>query len=742
LLQREAFIDEVAAAVRWLQATHYERDTLLERAEHVGAGDRWRELLDFAGRYGRALADMDAVDTTGMLVRAATVVASGDAYDHVIVDDHETATPLVAVLAGGLFARATSVVVAANPEAAFDSHGGGGPRHFEGLRAALDLELTERNRHPEPSTLVECSHPSLEGETVAGELLAAHKDGVAWGSMAVIARARGARFDMVLRALARHHIPAAAPTATTPRPVVRALADLLRWVTGDLDAFERVVTSPIAGLDAIELRRTRREAAEQGVDLDAHPRLAGLVELRERLRVMLPPAATPAGVAFAAWEQAIAPLLTSETDTDPASIEGISAFIAALDDAYDRDPGIGMTAALDEVERAGPRRAARRQHGQDAVTVITADEATSRAWDTVVVVGAVEGAFPAVRSHTRYFDRSLVEADRVPTVAERRAQSLADERRLFCEVVSTRATRRLVAVAAHQPGVLLSRLVEGWPTGDPDLRTPPSATPVLRARAASPPLVYPERSLRLSASQLDVYEDCPLRYAYQYAIGVRGDGTVASELGTLVHDVLRQFLDPAASHTRDAAALRALAEQQWTDDIARFRPQVEEARRAYFEMLDGWWEAEGAAPPDVLAVEHEFEIAVGPHVVKGQIDRIDRVPGGIRIVDYKTGKREPAAKEMPDNLQLAVYHLAATRDPAIAAWGAVVQLDLVFVRSMNVRSQDITPDHAARTEERVLALADRILAEDFAPSPQASCRYCDFHRLCPLQPEGREVGAA
>jgi DNA helicase-2/ATP-dependent DNA helicase PcrA len=239
-----------------------------------------------------------------------------------------------------------------------------------------------------------------------------------------------------------------------------------------------------------------------------------------------------------------------------------------------------------------------------------------------------------------------------------------------------------------------------------------------------------------------VYEDCPLRYAYQYAIGVRGDGTVASELGTLVHDVLAKFLDPAATHTRDATTLRALAEQLWTDDIARFRPQVEEARRAYFQMLDGWWEAEGASPPEVLAVEHEFEIAVGPHVVKGQIDRIDRVPGGIRIVDYKTGKREPAAKEMPDNLQLAVYHLAATRDPAIAAWGEVVQLDLVFVRSMNVRSQDITPDHAARTEERVLALADRILAEDFAPSPQASCRYCDFHRLCPLQPEGREVGAA
>jgi superfamily I DNA/RNA helicase/RecB family exonuclease len=742
LLARDAFVDEVAAAVRWLQATEYDRDAVIERAERAGAGDRWRELLDFASRYRQALAGLEAVDTTGMLVQAAAVVGYGDAYDHVMVDDHETATPLVAVLAEGLFATATSVVVAANPGATFDTQDGGGPTHFDALTPAVDVQLAERFRHPQASTLVECSHSALEGETVAGELLAAHEEGVAWGAMAVISRARGARFDTVLRALARHDIPAAAPTAATPRPVVRALADLLHWATGDRDAFNRVVASPIAGFDAIELRRIRREAADQGIELEAHPSVNGLVELRERLAAMLPPLATPAGVAFAAWEQAVAPLLTAEVDGDSASVEGISAFIAALDDVYDREPGLGMTAALEEVERAGPRRAARRQHGQDAVTVITADEATSGAWDTVVVVGAVEGAFPRVRSHTRYFDRCLVDAGPVPSVAERRAQSLADERRLFCEVVATRATRRLVAVAAHQPGVLLSRLVEGWPTCGPELRTPPSTAPVLRSRSAHPPLVHPDRSLHLSASQLDVYEDCPLRYAYQYAIGVRSDGTVASELGTLVHDVLAQFLDPTATHSRDAVTLRALAERLWRDDIARFRPQVEEARRAYFEMLDGWWKAEGTSNPDVLAVELRFEIAIGPHIVVGQIDRIDRVPGGIRVVDYKTGKREPPAKEMPDNLQLAVYHLAATRDPAIAAWGEVAQLDLVFVRSMNVRSQDITPEHAARTEERILALADRILAEDFAPSPQASCRYCDFHRLCPLQPEGREVGAA
>src|SRR6185436_14790038 len=99
-------------------------------------------------------------------------------------------------------------------------------------------------------------------------------------------------------------------------------------------------------------------------------------------------------------------------------------------------------------------------HGHDAVSITTADQVIGREWDTVVVAGAVEGAFPRIRSHRAFFDRRLLDPDPVPTVAERRAQSLADERRLFCEVVGTRATRALVAVAANAPGVLISRLVE------------------------------------------------------------------------------------------------------------------------------------------------------------------------------------------------------------------------------------------------------------------------------------------
>jgi RecB family exonuclease len=129
--------------------------------------------------------------------------------------------------------------------------------------------------------------------------------------------------------------------------------------------------------------------------------------------------------------------------------------------------------------------------------------------------------------------------------------------------------------------------------------------------------------------------------------------------------------------------------------------------------------------------------------LRGAIDRIDRADDGvgIRIVDYKTGRKEPRPDDLPDDLQLAVYHLAATRDPELAALGPPRQLRLLYLRTMRSYEQPILAGHAEATEARVLALADDIREERFEPSVDASCRHCAFHRLCPLQREGREVGA-
>ena len=172
---------------------------------------------------------------------------------------------------------------------------------------------------------------------------------------------------------------------------------------------------------------------------------------------------------------------------------------------------------------------------------------------------------------------------------------------------------------------------------------------------------------------------------------------------------------------------------------------MEEARRDYFAMLERWWQVEGEGPlaPEVLAVEHPFDIEVAGHRLRGAIDRIDRADDGhgICILDYKTGKSEPTRAQAADtNLQLAVYHLAATRDPELAALGPPTQLRLLFLRSMRCYDQDVVAGMAEATEARIAEVAGRIRGEEFQPAVDANCRWCSFQRLCPIQPEGREVG--
>src|SRR5207249_5987763 len=337
--------------------------------------------------------------------------------------------------------------------------------------------------------------------------------------------------------------------------------------------------------------------------------------------------------------------------------------------------------------------------------------------------------------------RAQLEDAPLPTVAERRLRSLAEEERLFA-LARSRATGRVVATAAPVPGVLLSRFVAGWRQRDPVLAFAEAVPPPALAPTSGAGPVWPGGRLPLSATRLQTYEDCPLKFALTYAVRARGDSNVWASFGTLVHGILAEFLDPARPGPRTWDALVETAERHWSDDIARYRPQREEARRDLFALLEGWWAAEGGGPggPAVVAVERPFEIDVGGHTVTGTIDRVERTPGGMGIVDYKTSRTPARPEDVVDDLQLRTYHLAASLDPELRALGPATRLRLLYLRTMTEREQPIDDDHAERTEARILEAAARILAEDFEPSVEGDCDHCDFHRLCPLQAEGREVG--
>ncbi|HEX3394995.1 MAG TPA: PD-(D/E)XK nuclease family protein [Acidimicrobiales bacterium] len=769
LVGRRAFASEVAGAVIDLESSMLSADRVLTRAEAIGQRARWADLVGFTARYRAALADQGMVDVAGLLVAATEVLDRPDAsgahagtgrFTHVLVDDAHLGAPATAHLVRRLAATGASLTVATDPGAAVSGVDPWGSLLAEG---ATPSRLTTTFVAPAVVELVTCSHPSVEAEAVVGELLAARGEGVAWSDMAVLVRSpRGARARAIARALARHHVPTGPVTGVGgDEPVVRGVLDVLAWVAGDTAALDRVLASPVAALDPAEVRSVRREAATMGIPLEAHPRVAALARLRADL-VARAAKATPADLAFEVWRQCLGHLVDGGDGGgggDDRSLDALVAMLDGLRRRAERRPHERLSEFVDRSADEGVDADAWEpgQSSGDEVAIVSITGAAGRHWHTVVVAGCVEGELPRVATRARFFDRHALSAapatgghaaDTVapPDASERRRLNLGDERVLFSTAVS-RAGHRLVATAAPEPGVLLSRFVEGWPTAGVRLPLAPGADPVTLASTESTTPVFPDGHLRLSASQLSTYDDCPLRYAYEYGLGVRGESGPQAALGSLVHDVLATFTDPAADnpvpHTRHG--LLDLAAQRWRDDIARYRPQVEEARRDYFAMLDTWWEAEGEddrLAPEILAVERHFEVEVGGHRLTGYIDRIDRAGDGIRIVDYKTGKAEPRLDAVADDVQLAVYHLAATRDPELAALGPVTQLRLLYVRTMHAFDQPVTDDHEAITEARVAAAATRILAEEFEPSVDANCRLCSFHRLCPLQDEGRVTGTA
>ena len=57
--------------------------------------------------------------------------------------------------------------------------------------------------------------------------------------------------------------------------------------------------------------------------------------------------------------------------------------------------------------------------------------------------------------------------------------------------------------------------------------------------------------------------------------------------------------------------------------------------------------------------ERNFAFRIGPHLLRGRVDRVDRHPdGSYELIDYKTGRaRTPS--QLKDDIQLSLYQLGA-----------------------------------------------------------------------------------
>jgi RecB family exonuclease len=214
-------------------------------------------------------------------------------------------------------------------------------------------------------------------------------------------------------------------------------------------------------------------------------------------------------------------------------------------------------------------------------------------------------------------------------------------------------------------------------------------------------------------------------------------------VGTVIHDIIDRVQKGELERSEDAV-IEAL-EEAWREDVFPNRALERQRLRDARAMLVRWIHDRDTRDLELVSTEQGFEFPLDGAVIRGRIDSIYRQGDGrLRIVDYKTGRQPPTNEQLRQDLQLAAYFLAMRRVEELRKHGYPGVLELAFlgkdVHGTFKHCQFPPPkDYEEQAEEALLGLLGVVRSEDFGPSPEADCHFCDFKPICPVWPQGQEV---
>ena len=234
--------------------------------------------------------------------------------------------------------------------------------------------------------------------------------------------------------------------------------------------------------------------------------------------------------------------------------------------------------------------------------------------------------------------------------------------------------------------------------------------------------------LMLSASDIETYRTCPLKYKFARVFRIPSEPTLNQRFGILVHQVLERFHAGGETGARSLPELLGLLEAGWrrggfgdSEEERQLRAKATQALLRYHERSQG---EEG----EPVWFERAFQFRLGPHLLRGRVDRVDRLPdGGYELIDYKTG-RPKTPTQLREDVQLSLYAVGARE-----AWELeAAQQSYYYVlddAKVPVERSEQDRDWITAT---VLEVGEGILSQGFEPTPSfAACSMCDYRIACP-----------
>lgn len=291
--------------------------------------------------------------------------------------------------------------------------------------------------------------------------------------------------------------------------------------------------------------------------------------------------------------------------------------------------------------------------------------------------------------------------------------------------------------------------------------------------------------LTYSATGLDAYLGCSLRFYYRYVLGLKerdalDEDIEAKDIGNIVHQILEDEFAPLVGKRLRGADLKTpdlevIIERRFKEafgDDLTGRPYLmmlqtkshlaDYLEKCQIEILRAF-EAEGQAVR-LLALEQSRTIEHAGFTLSGRFDRVETRGDQLFILDYKTSadalkygirwnklelENRPSWKTAVGSLQMPLYTmiLAKTHEkPSEEIQGRFVMLGRTRIHPgiesspYDAKSgrDPVTPELRRERIETMERLIDSLLGEivdpavPFTPAAEGDrvCSYCDFKNLC------------
>jgi ATP-dependent helicase/nuclease subunit B len=389
-------------------------------------------------------------------------------------------------------------------------------------------------------------------------------------------------------------------------------------------------------------------------------------------------------------------------------------------------------------------------------------EARLQRADVLVLGGLNEGTWPPDAAADPWMSRPMRAKFGLPAPEWRVGLSAHDFAQAFCapQVVLTRATRvdgtptvpsrwllRLEAIApslaaeGRRNRVLDGRDMLALALG---LDEPEQEPKAVERPAPCPPVET--RPTELYVTQVETLMRDPYAVYARHVLGLKPLDPIdadpgAAERGQFVHHALDKFLKAFPGALPDDALDRLLAAGREAFAPMLSRPGVWAFWWARFERLAEWvveTERERRALLRPVASEATGKTVIAGFTLAARVDRIDHGPGGLSIVDYKTGGvPSPTDIRLGLSPQLALEAVIAERGGFDGVSGKIESLAHWRLAGGTPPGQEIEAKNVrVLVAEAALGIADLVAA--FArpetpylsvPSMRHAPRYSDYELL-------------